>query len=213
VRARARVKDALAAASALVAALARPRKHHLLARLLMLRWRALGLHAPPSALVMSGVRFEHPRQAFLGRGSVIAGGTRIKCVPGTFQLGDAAYVGEGCWISCTESVRIERNALLGPGCHITDANHGFSGRAPINRQPRVASPVTVGEGAWLGAGAKVLAGVRVGRGAVVGAGAVVTKDVADFTIVGGVPARLLAHRVEQQEIRSNENAAMLELEL
>ncbi|HTA35692.1 MAG TPA: acyltransferase [Solirubrobacteraceae bacterium] len=208
-----RAKDALTAPLALLAVLARPREHHLLARLLMLRWRALGLHASPSALVMSGVRFEHPRQAFLGRGSVIAAGTRIKCVPGAFHLGEAAYVGEGCWISCTESVRIERDALLGPSCHITDANHGFSGRAPINRQPRVPSPVTVGEGAWLGAGAKVLAGVRIGRGAVVGAGAVVTKDVADFTIVGGVPARLLGHRDEQQPICSIENAAMLELEL
>ena len=166
-------------------------------RLLMLRWRVLGLHAAPSALVMRRVRFEHPREAFLAPGSVIATGSCIKCVPGSFHLGEAAYVGENCWISCTESVRIERDALLGPGCHITDANHGFSGRAPISKQPRHAAPVKIGEGAWLGAGAKVLSGVQIGRGAVVGAGAVVTKDVAEYTIVGGVPARFIARREEQ----------------
>ncbi|HXP29249.1 MAG TPA: acyltransferase [Solirubrobacteraceae bacterium] len=175
----------------------------------MLRWRMLGLHAAPGSLVLGRVRFEHPRRAFLGRGSVIASGSCIKCVPGSFHLGEAAYVGEGCWISATESVRIERDALLGPGCHITDANHGFGGRGLINRQPRVAAPVTIGEGAWLGAGAKILAGVQIGRGAVVGAGAVVTKDVADYAIVGGVPARLIAER-EQTPASSRERETILE---
>jgi carbonic anhydrase/acetyltransferase-like protein (isoleucine patch superfamily) len=189
--------------------LAHPRERHVLARLLMIRWRALGLHAAPGALVLGCVRFEHPRRAFLGRGSMIATGSCIKCVPGSFHLGEAAYVGEGCWVSCTESVRIERDALLGPGCHITDANHGFNGRGPINRQPRTAAPVTIGEGAWLGAGAKVLAGVRIGRGAVVGAGSVVTKNVADYAIVGGVPACVIG---ERDDARARERETVLELE-
>jgi acetyltransferase-like isoleucine patch superfamily enzyme len=192
--------------------LAHPRRRHLGARLLMLRWRAAGLHAAPSALVMAKVRFEHPRAAFMERGSVIATGSIVKCVPGAFHLGEAAYVGENCWISCTESVRIERDALLGPSCHITDANHGIEGRAPINGQPRTASPVRIGEGAWLGAGAKVLAGVHVGRGAVVGAGSVVTHDVPDFAIVGGVPARLIGSRDEHLPRPQPEQMAMLELD-
>jgi carbonic anhydrase/acetyltransferase-like protein (isoleucine patch superfamily) len=192
--------------------LAHPRRRHLGARLLMLRWRALGLRAAPSALVMGRVRFEHPRAASLGRGSVIATGCCIKCVPGTFHLGEAAYVGENCWISCTESVRIERDALLGPSCHITDANHGIDGRTPINKQPRTAAPVTIGEGAWLGAGAKVLAGVSVGRGAVVGAGAVVTRDVPDYAIVGGVPARLIASRDEHPHLPWLEQQTLLEVD-
>jgi acetyltransferase-like isoleucine patch superfamily enzyme len=170
---------------------------------MMLRWRALGLRAAPSAVVIGRTRFEHPHRVFMAAGSVIATGCCIKCVPGRFYLGENAYVGENCWVSCTDSVRIERDAMVGPGCHVTDANHSFRGHEPINEQPRVAAPVTIGEGAWLGAGSKVLAGVRVGRGAVVGAGAVVTRDVPDYEIVAGVPAR----RIGAREIAARTTAA------
>jgi maltose O-acetyltransferase len=53
------------------------------------------------------------------------------------------------------------------------------------------APVVIEDDVWLGTNAVVLPGVRVGRGAVVGAGAVVTEDVAPFTVVAGVPARLI----------------------
>ena len=131
--------------------------------------------------------------------SVIGPRSYIKCVPGKLHLAESASLGEGCWVSCMESVQIERHALIGPGCHITDANHGIAGLETIKTQDRVAAPVTIGEGAWLGAGVKVLAGVRVGRGAVAGAGAVVTKDVPDYAIVGGVPARIIGSRLNESD--------------
>ncbi|MDP3898862.1 MAG: DapH/DapD/GlmU-related protein [Mesorhizobium sp.] len=62
---------------------------------------------------------------------------------------------------------------------------------------RRARMVTIGHDTWLGHGATVLPGVTVGDGAVVGAGAVVSKDVAPYTIVGGVPARLIRRRFER----------------
>jgi acetyltransferase-like isoleucine patch superfamily enzyme len=109
-------------------------------------------------------------------------------------MGEFASLSENCWVSATESVRIERDVLVGPGCHITDANHGIAERGLIRKQDRIASPVVIGEGAWLGAGVKIVAGVHVGRGAVVGAGAVVTKDVPDYAIAAGVPARVVGMR-------------------
>jgi hypothetical protein len=57
--------------------------------------------------------------------------------------------------------------------------------------PRVTGPIRIGKNAWIGAGAVVLPGVQVGECGVVGAGAVVIEDVEPFTVVAGVPARLI----------------------
>jgi phosphonate metabolism protein (transferase hexapeptide repeat family) len=59
---------------------------------------------------------------------------------------------------------------------------------------RRSKPVIIGHDVWIGHGVVVLPGVRVGHGAVLAAGAIVTKDVADYTIVGGTPARPLKRR-------------------
>lgn len=57
--------------------------------------------------------------------------------------------------------------------------------------------VLIGHDTWIGHGATILPGVTVGNGAVVGSGAVVTKDVAPYTIVGGVPAKLIRRRFDE----------------
>jgi acetyltransferase-like isoleucine patch superfamily enzyme len=134
----------------------------------------------------------------MGPHTEIGLGSCIKCVPGTLYLAEGTSLAENCWVSCTECVRIERNALIGPGCYITDANHGIQGLGTIRTQDRSASPVIIGEGSWLGAGVKVLSGVQIGRGAVVGAGSV-AKNVPDYAIVGGVPARVIGSRLDVTE--------------
>jgi acetyltransferase-like isoleucine patch superfamily enzyme len=106
-------------------------------------------------------------------------------------------VGEATVINAMQSIVIGRGVLIAPGCHITDANHGIEGTEPIIRQPRTASPVVIGDHAWLAAGVKVLSGVHVGEGAVLAAGAVVETDVPAYAIVGGVPARVIGSRLQR----------------
>ncbi|MBI5643011.1 MAG: antibiotic acetyltransferase [Deltaproteobacteria bacterium] len=60
--------------------------------------------------------------------------------------------------------------------------------------------IQIGNDVWIGARAVVLDGVRIGNGAIVGAGAVVTKDVPDYAVVGGVPARIIRYRFEPADL-------------
>jgi len=63
---------------------------------------------------------------------------------------------------------------------------------------RQANRITMGPDVWIGHGAILLPGINVGTGAVIGAGAVVTKDVPPYTIVGGLPARIIRRRVDPE---------------
>lgn len=92
-------------------------------------------------------------------------------------------------------IRIGANTIIGPRFLIRSANHVFDNRDELIRnQGHVANDVDVGEDVWIGANCTILAGVTIGNGAVVAAGAVVTKDVAPFTVVGGVPAKKIKER-------------------
>lgn len=108
--------------------------------------------------------------------------------------GDFVFLGRGAEIDVAQSVTIGAHTLIAPNVFITDHTHNSArGRRLADQGNRVA-PVVIGSDAWIGAGAIVLAGVTIGDGAIVGAGAVVTKDVAPYTIVAGVPARVVGER-------------------
>ena len=108
-------------------------------------------------------------------------------------------IGEGTIIhlyfhcGAAESVTIGRDVLIAGRVYITDHDHVFDDPEwPPRYSKRLESaPVVIEDGAWLGEGCVILKGVRVGRRAVVGANAVVTKEVPPFTVVGGVPARII----------------------
>lgn len=125
------------------------------------------------------------------------------------EMGDYSYIvtdSSATYSTIGKFCSIARDARLNPGNHPTwrAAQHHFSYRAvaydlgPEDDHAffdwRRADHVTIGHDVWIGHGATVLAGVSVGTGAVVGAGAVVSKDVAPFTIVGGVPAQPIRER-------------------
>jgi acetyltransferase-like isoleucine patch superfamily enzyme len=113
------------------------------------------------------------------------------------QIGKGAVLNPNLIIedSYNRLVKIGDRASLGPGVMIiADAspNNSLIQNLPYVRKHLIVSKeVIIEEDAWIGAGAIILPGVVVGKGAIVGAGAVVTRAVSPYTIVAGVPARLI----------------------
>jgi maltose O-acetyltransferase len=90
---------------------------------------------------------------------------------------------------------IGNNVIMGPDVKIYTKNHKFeSVDIPIQYQGHTEDKTVIGNDVWLGANVIITPGVTIGNHVIVAAGAVVTKDVPDYAIVGGVPAKILKSR-------------------
>lgn len=108
------------------------------------------------------------------------------------KIGDDCQI-EGSIIAATQQIELGNNCRIAPFCHLMDGDfHGLQDRQAAG----ASAPIILEDGVSLGARVMVLKGVRIGRGAVVAPGSVVTKDVAPFSLVAGVPARF----VEELEV-------------
>ena len=108
-------------------------------------------------------------------------------------IGDRCMLGKGIGIVGHERIEIGDDIWTGHYVYITDQNHGYEDvELPIGVQMWTNEPVCIGSGSWLGHGSIVLPGARIGRNVVVAGGAVVTAgEVPDFSIVAGVPAKVV----------------------
>ena len=131
----------------------------------------------------------------IGTGVFIGRNTILSCKNGDIEIGDGANVGFNCEIFSASRVTIGRETLVAAYCYLIGGDHDFSDPArDVLSQGRRSEGITVGDGAWLGAGVKVLDGVAVGDRAIVGAAAVVREDVPAGEIAVGVPARIVGSR-------------------
>jgi len=110
------------------------------------------------------------------------------------SLGDGTFVGSGCEFNAIQGISIGANCLIASGCRFIDHNHGIQSGKLMKLQEETSSPIQVGTDVWIGANCIVLKGVSIGDGAIVAAGSVVTKSVASYTIVAGVPAQFIKSR-------------------
>ena len=114
---------------------------------------------------------------------------------GSFDVGARVGINHHTEIDYSGGIQIEDDVWISQYVVIETHRHVVKTRRLKKDQKIVFNTLRIGRDAWIGAGAVILPGVRViGEGAVVGAGAVVSKDIPDFTIVGGVPATVIGAR-------------------
>lgn len=112
------------------------------------------------------------------------------------RIGDGVYVGDDSNISCINGITIADGVLLGRKVMINDNSHGSFTKEDLvmepNERPLVSKgPIVIEKNVWIGEMAIILPGVHIGEGAIIAANAVVSKDVPAYSIVAGVPARVI----------------------
>ncbi|KGJ90200.1 hypothetical protein ND16A_2050 [Thalassotalea sp. ND16A] len=125
---------------------------------------------------------------------------------------DGIYISDGKNLTIGKHCEINENVfiqganignyvLIAPNVSILNDTHQFqSTEIPIVDQGMSAKDnPEIGDDVWIGRSATILKGITIGKGAIIGAGAVVTKDVAPYTVVGGVPAKIISKRKQAND--------------
>lgn len=130
----------------------------------------------------------------IGRKSVITAWKSLNSNP-IISIGDYVDLGEDCHITAANKIIIGNHVLLGKKVTITDNAHGSCSSlselhySPLSRKIYSKGPVIIGENVWIGDKSTILPNVNIGKGAIIGANSVVTRDVAAYSVVAGVPAK------------------------
>lgn len=152
----------------------------------------------------------NPGAISIGKKVLIRKGARLEAVGEwdgkrpKIKIGDGTAIQFYFHCGAAECVTIGENVLISGRVYITDHDHVFDDyELPARKCSKLSSaPVVIEDGAWLGEGSVILKGVTVGCRAVVGANAVVTKDVPSYSVVAGVPARVI-RKISKSGIERN----------
>ena len=125
----------------------------------------------------------------IGRGVVIKPQVKIT-FPWKLEIGDYVWLGEECWLLNLERISLGNNVCISQRAFLCTGNHDYKS----STFDLIVKPISVEEGAWLGAGCWVGPGVRVGSHAVLTAGSVATRDLNRQCIYRGNPAEPVKHR-------------------
>lgn len=135
----------------------------------------------------------------LGRNSI------IECTGVIRELGEKLIIGQNvgiaanAFIAMRGKVEIGDDTIFGPGVSIHAENHNFKDLdKPIRLQGATRKGIKIGKNCWIGSKVIILDGVNIGNNVIIGAGAVVTKDIPDYAIAVGTPARIIKIRKEEK---------------
>jgi acetyltransferase-like isoleucine patch superfamily enzyme len=110
----------------------------------------------------------------------------------TLEIGDGTSIGNFNHIYATKRITIGKNVLTADKVYIADNLHGYKDiNLPIMKQPiKQINIVEIGDGTWLGENVCII-GVKIGKNCVIGANSVVTKDIPDYSVAVGSPAKII----------------------
>lgn len=149
-------------------------------------------HRGRGSKIYSSVRMDTPpfRKFSLGKRSVVESFSCINNAVGDVTIGDNTRIGMHNTI--IGPVSIGNNVIFAQNIVVSALNHNYSDpNLPICKQGINTKPIIVKDDSWIGAGAILTQGVTIGKHSIVAAGAVVTKDVPPYSIVAGVPAKII----------------------
>ena len=119
------------------------------------------------------------------------------------SLGDNSSIGDNAYIN--GELTIGNNVMVAANCAFIASNH-VTDRIdiPMNQQGENEKPIIIDDDVWIGYGVTILPGVHIGKGSIIAAGAVCSKDVPEYVIVGGVPAKMIKARTATVEIEQEQ---------
>lgn len=173
----------------------------------MLFLRSRFLSAGTNFFIEFPYKLLNPKYIKVGTRFRVFKGSRIECIPKygdqIFEpkliIGNNVTINNNVHIGVINKVILEDNVLLASYVYITDHNHGDYGQdfnsnpnsPPSSRNLFSPGCVHIRKNAWIGEGVKILPNVTIGTGSIVGANSVVTKDIPDYTIAVGIPAKVI----------------------
>lgn len=157
--------------------------------------RNLSIHA--SARIFDSVQFDtrFGGTIAIGEKTEVLNGVLVMTYGGNITIGSFCSINPYTVLYGHGGLTIGNNVLIAAHCVLIPGNHIFTDTTkPINLQGITKNGIVIEDDVWIGTGCSILDGVTIGKGAVIAAGAVVNQNVKPYTVVGGVPAKLIKER-------------------
>ena len=159
------------------------------------------LHAGQNLSIDNGVTVRGFLNIELGNNVSIMSQSFLYAEDAVLKIGDNFSMNtNSCLVANGGRIYIGDNVLIAQNVVVRAANHNHDSVViPIKNQGHKYGTIHIEDGVWIGANSVILSNVTIGKHSIVAAGAVVTKDVMPFTIVGGVPAKIIQHRTNLED--------------
>lgn len=165
-----------------------------------IHYRAALAESGPVLSIGEHVEIGCPARIVLGNEIYLVPGAVLRaCGNGNLRMGSRITInGNARIVADFGSIEMGSGIMIGPNVVIRSSNHQTARHdIPIWEQGQTGGRIIVGDDVWIGANVVIVAGVTVGSHVVIAAGAVVTRDVPDYAVVAGVPAKVIADRRER----------------